>query len=465
MDRIGSCQRTTPPTLCVEPVAHHETGWPAPPHFMLASALRAADRNLAEAAVAGTWQSAEVAKRLHRAMGTRPRGLIGLARRLLASFPDPPTAQQVLRVLRTDPLYPELPATIRQVFWSPAMMRPTRGWDVPTLRTTVELAHWLDLTVGELDWFADVQGRNPRQADPRRQHYTHRWVPKRGGRYRLLEIPKPRLKRIQRRILDGILSRIPPHAAAHGFRAGRSIKTFAEPHVGKALVWRIDLKDFFPSVPASRVHAIFRSAGYPLVVARALTGLCTTSLPGDSRAPDSTDVNPAFGQRHLPQGAPTSPALANLAAFRIDLRLASWAAECGATYTRYADDLAFSGGTEFARSGHRFRRVVFQVIVEAGFRPNIAKTRWMSPGGRQQLAGVVVNQRTNVRRDEYDRLKAILTNCVRHGPESQNREGRPDFRAYLLGRIAHIAFVNPARGQKLTAISRHIVWSSSATDA
>jgi hypothetical protein len=439
-------------------VAHHETGWTAPPHLMPFPKSRAADRNVAEAAVAGPWQAAAVAGRIRRAIGSRPRGLIGLGRRLVASFPDPPTADQILPVLRADPLYPELPATIRQLFWSTPDMRSAHDWNVPPLPTTGDLAEWLGISLGELDWFADVQGRNPKQADPRLHHYTHRWVPKRGNRYRLLEVPKPRLKAIQRQVLRGILDRIPSHDATHGFRARRSVRTFAEPHVGKAAVWRLDLKDFFPSVRASRVHALYRVAGYPITVARALTGLTTTSLPTGARAPDSAAIPAVVHQRHLPQGAPTSPALANLAAYRLDCRLASWAAECEVTYTRYADDLAFSGGDEFARSGHRFRRTVLQIIVEEGFRPNGCKSRWMTAGGRQQLAGVIVNRHPNIRRKDYDELKAILTNCIRRGPGAVDREGRADFRAHLLGRIAHMTFVSPSRGRKLMRLAEQITW-------
>ena len=180
--------------------------------------------------------------------------------------------------------------------------------------------------------------------------------------------------------------------------------------------------------------------------------------------PPGPDGPPAlYRDRHLPQGAPTSPALANLAAYRLDLRLASWVAACGATYTRYADDLAFSGGPDFARTGHRFRRTVLQVILEEGFRPNAAKSRWMTPGGRQHLAGLVVNRLPNVRRDEFDLLKAILTNCVRHGPAGQNRGSHPDFRAHLLGRIAHVSAVHRERGGKLRGLFDRIDWSAGSS--
>jgi RNA-directed DNA polymerase len=418
-------------------------------------------RNLADAAVAGPWELPAVTRRLGLAIQGRARWTVGLARRVFAAFPVPPDPRRLRPFIEADAGFQRAAAPHRNIeigrwFWVTPSMHPVRDWGVPALRTTVEVADWLGITVGQLDWFADVQGRNPRQTEPRLQHYTQQWVPKRGGRYRLLEIPRPRLKAIQRRVLHDILDRIPPHDAAHGFRSGRSIRTFAAPHAGRAAVWRIDLKDFFPSIPASRVHALFGAAGYPETVARVLTGLCTTMLPVGVRSPDG--VTTLYRQRHLPQGAPTSSAIANLGAYRLDIRLAAWAAKCGAMYTRYADDLAFSGGTDFAHSGHRFRRIVLQIIVEEGFRPNGAKSRWMTPGGRQQLTGVVVNQHPNIKRAEFDLLKAILTNCIRFGPAEQNREGRADFRAHLLGRIAHVGFVNPTRGQKLRAQAQRIVW-------
>src|SRR5262245_29650404 len=363
--------------------------------------FRVALRNLAEAAAAGPWTESAIAARLRQAADGRPRGMAPLARRLVAALPSPPTAEQVLRVLRADRACRKLPRTVRRVFWSAPVMGPGHGWDLPGFRTTTELAEGLGLTPGRLDWFADVRGRNTRQRVPRLRHYTHRWVSKRGGKFRLLEMPKPRLKAIQRKLLRELLDRIPPHDAAHGFRHGRSIRTFAEPHVGRAAVWRIDLKHFFPSVPTSRVHALFRAAGYPVSVARALTGMCTTMLPAEVKSPTLGDLQRPFHQRHLPQGAPTSPALANLCVYRLDVRLTAWATSCAATYTRYADDLAFSGGEDWARRGSGFRQTVFQIILEEGFVPNVAKSRWMTPGGRQQLTGVVVNRRPNVCRNAY----------------------------------------------------------------
>jgi retron-type reverse transcriptase len=159
-----------------------------------------------------------------------------------------------------------------------------------------------------------------------------------------------------------------------------------------------------------------------------------------------------YSSPHLPQGAPTSPALANLAAFRLDCRLSAAAARVGATYTRYADDLAFSGDMTFARGISRFQSLVWKIIGEEGFEVNHRKTRVMHKSVRQRLCGLVVNEHVNIDRRSYDRLKAILTNCQRHGLDTQNRQKHPHFREHLDGRVAYVEQINPARGARLRAL-------------
>jgi RNA-directed DNA polymerase len=271
-------------------------------------------------------------------------------------------------------------------------------------------------------------------------------------------VPKPRLKAVQRRVLDGILGRIPPHPAAHGFRPSRSVLTYAAPHAGRAVVVRCDLRSFFPSVHRARVRAVFRAAGYPPAVARLLAGVCTHRTPaGVARQADPRDHD-RLRIAHLPQGSPASPALANLCAYRLDVRLAALAAELGAAYTRYADDLAFSGGPDLAERADRLTAMVGRVALDEGFELNYRKLRVMKAGTRQHLAGVVVNERPNVGRDEYDRLKATLWNCVRRGPAGENRTGLADFRAHLRGRVAHVARLNPARGRRLLELWERVAW-------
>ena len=94
-----------------------------------------------------------------------------------------------------------------------------------------------------------------------------------------MEVPKIRLREIQSKILRGILDPVPVHFAAHGFCRGKSCRTFVEPHVGREVVLRMDLRGFFPSIPAARIHALFATLGYPEAVARTLTALCTNAVP------------------------------------------------------------------------------------------------------------------------------------------------------------------------------------------
>jgi hypothetical protein len=140
--------------------------------------------------------------------------------------------------------------------------------------------------------------------------------------------------------------------------------------------------------------------------------------------------------------------------------LTKLAQSVGATYTRYAEDLAFSGNRDLSRGVLRIYEKACQIVVEEGFAVRPAKTRIMRQGVRQQLAGVVVNQRVNVSRREFDLLKAILHNAIQNGPGSENRERRPNFREHLLGRIAWISSLNAERGKKLRGMFERIAWET-----
>jgi hypothetical protein len=240
--------------------------------------------------------------------------------------------------------------------------------------------------------------------------------------------------------------------------------------VGAQTVLRFDVRDFFVSLAAGRAYGIFRLAGYSEAVAHALTGLCTNSVPPGAWADVPLPGEPVLrrahlllGRRlaapHLPQGAPTSPLLANLIAYTLDRRMAGLAARLDATYTRYADDLVLSGGRGLIRDVARTEATVAAIVAGEGLQLHPGKTRAMTRWTRQQVTGIVVNATTNVARDDYDRLKAILHNAARDGAASQNRDHVTDFRAHLLGRIAWVAHLNPARGAKLRARLDAIDWT------
>jgi RNA-directed DNA polymerase len=430
---------------------------------------------LALAFAAGTLDEQSLVERGGRLLGHRPRWLRPLARRVAGAFAETarPRASMVRELILAEERFWRAWAAgsvhLVQRLAQPGTICPVdaaREWALPALHRVDELAGWLELTLGELDWFADRKGINGKQHRPRLSHYRPRVLAKRFGQLRLIESPKPRLKAIQRRILADLLDHIPPHEAAHGFRPGRSIKSFAQPHVGRAIVVKIDLRDFFPSISSAWIAAMFRAVGYPEAIADLLAGLCTTlspehvweQVPGSSSASPVERVRRLYARPHLPQGAPTSPALANLAAYRMDCRLAGLAAAAGASYTRYADDLAFSGGEDFQRVANRFHLHACAIAMEEGFAVHHRKTRIMRQGVCQRLAGLVVNRQLNVPRKDFDRLKATLTNCLRHGPTSQNHSMAADFRAHLAGRISFVEMVSPGRGQRLRELFEQIQW-------
>ncbi len=168
-------------------------------------------------------------------------------------------------------------------------------------------------------------------------------------------------------------------------------------------------------------------------------------------------VGQALRTPHLPQGAPSSPALANLSVRRLDARLQGWAEAAGGRYTRYADDLAFSGPLGLAHRSAAFVRGVERIVAAEGHAVNQAKTRVRRAGARQTVTGIVVNEHTSVTRSEYDALKATLHNCLAHGPESQRRS-RSDLRAHLTGRVAWVESLDPRRGGLLRAALDRIEW-------
>jgi RNA-directed DNA polymerase len=353
------------------------------------------------------------------------------------------------------------------VRWQPVgtavVRRPAGVAELPDLAA---LARLLDVDAGELAWFADVRGLERTAAEPLR-HY--RWTTVDG---RLLAAPKPRLKEAQRRLLRHVVALLPLHEAAHGCVPGRSVRPAVAPHAGSAVVLQLDLEQFFPSIRAERVYGLLRTVGgLPEPVAHTVTGLVTTVVP---RAvwqrvpvPADSDRHRRLGLRlavpHLPPGAPTSPGLANLVCFRLDRRLTGLAESFGATYTRYVDDLTFSGGRGLDRG--RLATVVGEVVTEEGFALNQAKTRSRTSAGRQGVLGTVVNVRPTLPRPERDALRALLHNCAVHGWTTQVRDRDPaTFRDHVVGRVAWASSVDPVLGARLRALAGRIHWGHGPSD-
>jgi len=434
------------------------------------TARRMTARALARAMLAGPWHEEALLARLAVCIEARPPWLAALAQ-AMARLPG-----EVWRRLEVDGLAERVllhegfaeawasdarPQVRSYLLWSPEEPRPApAGLERPDWPTVGALARGLGLTpagLWRLTLPADWQRRRPLA----QQHYRQQLVPKRGENagWRLLEVPEPHLRAVQRRLLTQLLNGLPPHAAAFGYARGRSVVQHAALHAGQARVLRFDLSDFFSTVRAARIHALFKTLGCSTAVARALAALCTTSTPeawlrGETRL--DWQQRQRLRDAHLPQGAPTSPAVANLCAFALDARLSGLAETFGARYSRYADDLVISGPASLPVRW--IAAWVMAIAEDEGFAINRRKTRSQGAAQRQSVCGIVVNARPNLPRDEFDRLKALLHRCVVDGPSSQNRAGHADWRGHLQGRVAWAAQLNAAKAEKLRKLFDRIDW-------
>jgi RNA-directed DNA polymerase len=430
---------------------------------------------LAQAMLAGPLYHAGLAARLRAATGERGSWIDalaqGIANACALSWPLQRAETLAARVLQ-EPAFigaferADVPRLVRYFLRPGKQLPPPLGLDaldLPALATVGDLAAWLGIDSDTLDWFADAPARR-RHAGLAQQHYQWRWWPKQDG-VRVLEVPRARLKAVQRRLHADLLARVPPHEAACGFTPGRGILDHARQHVGQAVLMRFDLRDFFGSVRASRVHALFATLGYSPAVSRALTALTTSGVPEPylMRWRDEGLIDHEHAARlrvaHLPQGAPTSPALANLSTFTLDLRLAALAQSCGACYSRYADDLVISGGKGLAARRLQIETLVGAAAREEGFALQHRKTHCATRAGAQRVCGIVVNEHPNLPRAEFDHLKAVLHRCVIDGPQAQNRSGIADWRGHLIGRVSWTLQVNPEKAARLSALLSRIDWT------
>lgn len=261
-------------------------------------------------------------------------------------------------------------------------------------------------------------------------------IPKKNGDFREINAPSKKMKYIQRRILDEILYKLDPGDYAHGFIPGKTIYTNAESHVNKDLVLGIDIKDFFPSIKFVSVYNVFKFAGYTEKVARQLADLCTYHWK-------------------LPQGAPTSPMLANLVALDLDKKISQYCKRANFGYSRYADDITISGSYDLAIH----KETIVRIINGAGFEVNNQKVRMVSKGSRQKVTGLVVNHKISIGRTKKKTIRAIVHNILMNGPVLENRYNDPFFRERVFGHLGCASAIDPEFALPLIDSLKKIDWS------
>lgn len=315
---------------------------------------------------------------------------------------------------------------------------------LPLANTAAELAAQMKVSLGQLRYLAFAREVSTTS------HYHRFTIPKRTGGERLISAPHKKLKAAQHWILEKILEPLAVAEQAHGFVPGRSTVTNALPHLRAAVVVNVDLKDFFPTVTYRRVRGLYRKLGYSEEVATVIALLCTEPDTVEAEL-DGTKYFVARGPRRLPQGAPTSPAITNVLCRRLDRRIQGWAKKHGFVYTRYADDLTVSSQDRAAPVG-KMLAFLRKLTAAEGFAIHPDKVRVVRRGRRQEVTGVVVNDRPGVPRDELRRFRALLHHVEKDGPAGKTWNGSTgDVLTAALGFAAYVAMVDKAKGERLRA--------------
>ena len=275
-----------------------------------------------------------------------------------------------------------------------------------------------------------------KQAD---RYRTFQIAKRAKGEKREIKAPDAGLLRIQRLMLLCLSATFGMgDNASHGFVPGRSVLTNAQPHVGRRFVLNLDLKDYFPRTHIGKVVAVLQLAPFKLNKdgAYLVANLCCD-------------------QGALPQGAPTSPLLTNVVCQRLDRQLGQLAKQFHCRYTRYADDLTFSSNRHVFTE--RFHTALNAILAREGYEQNLKKQRLQTPEMRQEVTGVVVNERPSAPREYVRQIRAMLHNWDKLGYEaattklivgygeskaaSRHKGCVPKLERVIAGKIAYLGMV------------------------
>lgn len=277
--------------------------------------------------------------------------------------------------------------------------------------------------------------------NPEKQYYNFQISKKSGGK-RQINMPNEGLSVIQQFIKDEILDNIPIHASAHGFKKNSSIISNASKHLNQEMVLNIDLKDFFPSIGTRKVFYIFNSlCGYDEDLSYCLTRLVTLN--------DS-----------LAQGACTSPIISNIVSFKMDNRLYKLSEKLGIVYTRYADDITFSGAAD--KVNNKLLYMVEKIINECGYSLNKKKTRFQFRTTRQEVTGLIVNgNEISIPSNYIRKIRQEIYYIKKYGLVSHKEKlgfYNKYYRDHLYGKIMFVRQINRVKGDKLLQEYNTISW-------
>jgi RNA-directed DNA polymerase len=341
--------------------------------------------------------------------------------------------------------------------------------DLPVIFTLEHLGHLIDVNSEILRRFVERRDDFYRVFRVKKRPRPG-WgaAPPRASR--TICVPSPALMHTQRWIAQNILNAVDPHPASFAFAPGRSLLDAASRHAGCSWLIKLDLRNFFEAISERRVYRVFRQLGYGVLISFELARICTRSPAASAIGSGALAPGlpyPAQPQGFLPQGAPSSPMLANLAVRRLDDRLQALADAKRWVYTRYADDLAFSTNRLSTRPQAAAIAREAKEVRAFGLICNESKTAVIPPGARKIMLGVLI-----------DRFRPKLTRAFRNNIEthlyalsnpkigaaahlrSRGFSSVIGMRRHIVGLIAFAKQVDAPYAQKLNSTFDVIDWEA-----
>lgn len=301
------------------------------------------------------------------------------------------------------------------------------------LRTPDDLAAFLDVPLSTLTMFAYKREKD---------FYRHFTISKRSGGSRTIDAPTGSLLNIQRKLSDSLYEVYKAPDCAHGFVPKKSIATNAVSHVGHPVLLNLDLKDFFPSITAARIHGLFSHESFGF--SPSLVNLLTNLVCYNGR---------------LPQGSPTSPVLSNMICMNLDAKLTDFCYHHKLYYTRYADDIVISSTSKramqaaYSDSERKVSKRIEALINKAGFQINNKKTHIAYRSDRHTVNGIVVNRKCNYPREEYRSLRVLFHNWETKGWEIAARQ----YADYLISKkLPSISFLDESESPIQAVFVSHV---------
>lgn len=324
---------------------------------------------------------------------------------------------------------------------------------LPVIFDIGHLAHYMNISIDRLLEIAQ------------KKEYYYYLIPKKSGDMRRIIVPNDELKSVQRWVNKQILQAISPLDCVTGFVRGRSIVANAKIHENKKYILNVDVENFFESITIDRVEKLFYAMGYKHEVALFFADLCTTTINeryvrwklGEERAKYFESLMHK-AKPFLVQGAPTSPAIANLICYRMDKTLMKYAQRHGINYSRYADDITFSSDDIVCLPKVGY---IKRLLAEEHFVLNASKTKLRKEGMRQEVTGLLINERVRVPRTYKKDIYRHLHFCLKYGGLSHFNHIKSSYnmsRDWLLGRIFYVNAVEPEEAKKMLYLFNQVDW-------